>query len=127
MILEELIHVFWRNSAELCSIVPSERFITGSATFIAKPCVSLFSEKEEVLFHTNRPVPWKKIGLRFELTHDSFDAGIRIAELIERNFDRLRLDDEAEKRSFVFGYYRGENTKNQDESWLFIRRFRVIG
>lgn len=85
------------------------------------------NEKEEVLFHTNRSMAWKKIRLRFELYHDSFDAGILIAESIERSFDRLHLTNENGNRSFIFRYLQGENTKNKDGSWLFGRRFQAIG
>ncbi len=121
MFLEEAIHSFWQNSARLGVALSAERFFTATTTPPTIPCVVLFLEKTEVLFHTNQPEPLKKTDIRFEIHHDSYTKGAAVARLVEETFDRLRLG------SYQFRLTRSENLPAGENYWKFIRRFQVIG
>lgn len=133
MLLEELIHAFWRNSPKLAAVVPEDRFITGPVENPPIPGVVLLIEKNEVLCHTNRKEPWKKITLQYDVHCRSYEEGSDIAALIEEQFDRLRLHDTEnstsrdDERIYRFKYVRGETRTTNKNTWIFSRRFEVFG
>ena len=127
MLLEEMIHAYWRDSMPLRSAVPLERFFTGPAPIPVVPCVVLVNEKTDVLFRSSRASAWRKIALRFELHHESLERGIEIARLIDQSFDRLNLREPHENWSFLFRYVGGENLCTDNGVWKFVRRFQLIG
>lgn len=127
MLLEETIQAFWRDSAALSAVVPPERFFLGPATFHPVPCVALVHEKSDVLFRTNRPFPWRKLLFRFEVLHESFEKGMKIAVTIEQGFDRMELRDPNDEWMYQFRLLQGENRRSDDGTWKLTRRFQLIG
>lgn len=127
MLLEEMVHAFWRDSTALCTAIPPERFFTDTAIIPCVPCVVYVHEKTEILLHSNRAEPWKKIGLRFEIHHTTFEEGVVIARLVETNFDRLRLNEPGGNWSYLFRLIQSEDKIPEEKAWKFIRRFRLIG
>ncbi len=127
MLLEETIQLFWKDSTSLSSTLPPERFYTGPVLAPMLPCVLLLHEKTEVLQYTNRAEPWQKIYFRFELRHESFEDGMKLAGLIRQSFDRLVLHDPEGKWSFRFQFRQGEDSQEETGKWVFVRRFALTG
>lgn len=127
MLLEEMIHAFWRDSTPLSSVVPPERFFTGPVDRSLVPGVVLIHEQSTVLCHTNRPEPWQKILLRFEILHESHESGAEVARLVEESFDRLRLNTPDGGRSWQFQFIESKTQPVNENVWKFIRRFQLIG
>lgn len=127
MFLEELIQYFWKNTAALSAVVAPERVFTGPSPVPILPCVVILHEKAEVLFHTNRSLPWRRGTLRFELHHASLDEALGIAKIIERHFDRLRLETPDQTESFRLRHVESENQRIGDDHWKLIRVFQYFG
>ena len=121
MYIEELIQSHWRNTSTLSTAVPTDRVFTGPSPIPGLPCVVILHEKSEVPFHTNRPTPWKRGTLAFEIHHDSFDDALRIATIIEQEFDRLRFE------TVRIRLVRNENFRSENGSWRLVRVFQYFG
>lgn len=126
MLLEEMIHAFWRDTATLSTTVPLERFFTGPVSNVIVPCVVLVPEQTKTLFHTNRAVPWRKILLRFEIFHESYELGAATARLVEESFDRLLLNAPDDNWSFRFRFVDG-SVADSEGVWKFVRRLELTG
>ena len=127
MHIEELIQSHWRNTASLSTAVPTDRVFTGPSSIPGLPCIVILHEKSEVPFHTNRPTPWKRGTLTVELHHDSFDDALRIATVIEREFDRLRLESTDQTEIVRIRLVRSDNLRDKNDSWKFVRVFQYFG
>ncbi len=127
MYIEELIQFHWQNTTSLSAVIPAERVFTGPSPIPARPCVIVLHEKSEVLFRTNRSAPWRQGMVRIELHHESFDEGIRIAKVIEQEFDRLRLESAGRTDSVRFRFVGTESTRTESDSWKFVGEFRYSG
>jgi len=127
MYIEELIQTHWRKTTNLSAAIPTDRVFTGPSPIPGLPCVVILHEKSEIPFHTNRPIPWKRGILTFELHHDSPNDAPRIATLIEREFDRLRMESTDKTEAVCLRFVRGENLRNENESWKFVRTFQYLG
>lgn len=127
MLLEEMVQMFWRDSTSLASAIPPERFSTGPGPIPGIPCVSFIPEKSELLLHTNREEPWRKMLVRFELRHDSYEEGKWLARLIRQSFDRLALRDPEGQWTFLFHFQREEESLENGKVRLFVVRFQLIG
>lgn len=128
MLLEEMIHAYWRDATQLSAAIPLERFYTGPTPVPAIPSVIMVTEKSEVLFRTNRKSPWTTSMIRFELHHTTFESGVDIVRVIEQSFDRLRLEDPGKNWNVIFRLVRGENLRSAEGgNWKFVRWFRLVG
>ena len=127
MLLEEMIHAFWRDSTVLAKAIPPERFFTGPVKLDAMPRVVLVHEQTKILVQTNRRNSWKRIKIRFEIHHETFETGAAVARLIEETFDRLRLNAADGSWSFLFQWIESETQPLEDRAWKFVRRFQLTG
>ena len=127
MYIEELIQSHWRNTSALAAAVPTDGVFTGPSPIPGLPCTVILHEKSEIPFHTNRPIPWKQGTLAFEIHHDSFDDALRIATVIEREFDRLRLESTDQTEAVRIRFVRSENFRSENGSWRLVRVFQYFG
>ena len=127
MYIEELIQAHWRKTANLAAAIPMDRVFTGPSPLPGLPCVVILHEKSEVPFYTNRPIPWVRGTLTFELHHDSFDDSLRIATMIEREFDRLRLESTDHTEVVRIRFVGSENFRNENGTWRLVRTFLYSG
>ena len=127
MYIEELIQAHWRKTPNLSAMIPTDRVFTGPSPIPGLPCVVILHEKSEVPFHTNRPIPWRRGTLTFELHYDSFDDALRLATAIEREFDRLRLESTDHTESVRIRFVRSKNLRDENGTWKLIRTFHYFG
>ncbi len=123
MYIEELIQNHWRKTAYLTAAISADRVFTGPSPIPGPPCVVILHEKSEVPFHTNRPLPWLRGTLIFELHHESFDDALQIAATIEREFDRLRLKSDDKTETVRIRFVKAENFRDGDGPWKLVRTF----
>ncbi|MGL4595314.1 MAG: hypothetical protein ACRCUY_11340 [Thermoguttaceae bacterium] len=127
MLLEEMIHSFWRDSTLLSSAVPLERFFTGQVNIGIFPSVLLVHEKTNVIQYSSRTIPIQKMIWHFEIWHEFYEEGADIARLVERLFHRLQLNDPQHEWSYLFHYIQSEQKQSSENKWQFIKRFELIG
>jgi hypothetical protein len=127
MYIEELIQTHWRNTTNLSAAIPADRVFTGPSPIPGLPCGVILHEKSEAPFRTNRPLPWKRGTLAFEVHHDSFDDALRIATVIEREFDRLRLESTDQTEAVRLRLVRCEQFRDGNGPWTLARTFVYSG
>lgn len=127
MTIEKLIQDFWSHTAPLNALLTTGKVVTGPTTLPDLPALVVVHEESKLLLHTNRQTPWKKGSVRFELYHTSFDQAATIAEVLEQQLNRKKLTSSDGALSLQFRFVRAENTRRNDESWMFIRVFEYLG
>ncbi len=127
MLFEETIQHYWQASTTLSAAIPPERFFTGPAFSHVLPCLLFVPERSELLAHTNRSNPWRKLKFKLELHHDSFEHGSWLALLIRRSFDRLTLNDPDEEWAYHLHLTFEENVQKSPGHWIFAQQYIAIG
>ena len=126
MTLETAIHNRWTTDARLTRLVPTTRFVTGTALSSPElPYVVLSAAKTRRLFRTSSGTTVEAATIVFRVWSESLDDGLRIQRAILQRFDRAEFTCPDGKTAAMRLADR-ESRQEGSQSWQTILNFDAV-